>query len=97
MNVIVEALKAEEKRIKSMNGNWSMGKRNKLYTLLEDNGVSITNSVFDLLLFNIQDLILEDGKLYIRWRLGQQSKKVIKLIRENHQLIVDNYIWIMGV
>lgn len=93
---IVGILKSQEERIKAQQGNWGTGNRDRLVNILEENGIHITDNVWDLLLFNIQDLVLNDGKLGIAWR-GNESKKVIKVIKENYGLIVDNYKVIMGL
>jgi len=93
-NVFIQALENNKKRIESMQGNWGLTQVNKLNKLLEEKEIYISDNLWDLLIFNVKDLYCNDGKISIEWR-GNQSKKVIKLIKENYQLIVNNYDSIM--
>ena len=94
-NVFIQALENEKKRIDNMQGNWGLSQVSRLNHILEGKEVYISDNLWDLLIFNVQDLYCNDGKISIVWRLNQKSKKVIKLIQENYQLIVDNYKYIM--
>lgn len=94
-NVFIKALENEKRRIDSMQGEWGLSQVSRLNKLLEEKGVYISNSVWDLLIMNVQDLYCKDGKISVVWRLNQKSKKVIKLVQENYQLIVENYNYIM--
>jgi len=89
-NVFIQALENERKRVNAMQGNWGLTQVRKLNELLEEKEVYISSNLWDLLLFNIKSLYCNDGKISIEWR-DNQSKKVIKLIKENYQLIVNNY------
>jgi len=89
-NVFIQALENERKRVNAMQGNWGLTQVRKLNELLEEKEVYISSNLWDLLLFNIKSLYCNDGKISIEWR-DNQSKKVIKLIKENYQLIVNSY------
>ena len=93
-NIFIQALENERKNIKAQQGNWGLGAVSRLNKLLEEKDIYISESLWDLLIFNVKNLYCNDGKISIEWR-GNQSKKVIKLIRENYQLIVNNYNVIM--
>lgn len=93
-NIFIQALENERKRIDAMQGNWGLSQVGRLNKLLEEKDIYISESLWDLLIFNVKNLYYNDGKISIEWR-GNQSKKVIKLIKENYQLIANNYDSIM--
>lgn len=95
-NVFIKALENEKKKVNSMQGNWGLSQVNRLSNILEEKGIYISESLWDLLIFNVQELYCNDGKISVVWRLNQQSKKVIKLIQKNYELIIDNYNYIMA-
>ena len=94
-NVFIKALENNKKKVESMQGNWGLSQVNRLNNLLEEKEIYINESLWNLLIFNVQDLFCNEGKISIVWRLNQQSKKVIKLIQANYKLIVENYSYIM--
>lgn len=94
-NVFIKALENNKKKVESMQGNWGLSQVNRLNNLLEEKEIYISESLWNLLIFNVQDLFCNEGKISIVWRLNQQSKKVIKLIQANYKLIVENYSYIM--
>lgn len=96
MNVIVEAIKRQEEKARNIKSNWSMGARNRLVNILESNNVYISDNTWDLLLFSIKNLIVNDGKLFIEWNQSYPSKKVVKIMKENYNLVVENYLNIIG-
>lgn len=95
-NVFIKSLENEKKKVNSMQGNWGLSQVNRLSNILEEKEICISESLWDLLIFNVQDLYCNDGKISVVWRLNQQSKKVIKLIQKNYELIIDNYNYIMA-
>ena len=58
MNYIVNILESQNKRIEAMQGNWGLSQVTKLSNILEDKGIYITDSVWNLLLYNVQNLQL---------------------------------------
>ena len=94
-NIFITALENEKRKIDSMQGNWGLTQVSKLNNLLEEKDIYISNNLWDLLLFNIKNLYCNNDKISIEWRKNQ-SKKVVKLIRENYKLIVNNYNNIMS-
>ncbi|MGV2640081.1 hypothetical protein GNF86_01315 [Clostridium perfringens] len=101
-NIFITGLENERKRIRANQGNWGAGTRNRLVDLLEENNVYVTDSEFDLLLFNIKDLYLTNNELSLVWRKNANgkeavSKKVLKILRNNLELIKRNYNYIMNI
>lgn len=101
-DMFIRALENERKRIEKNQGNWGMSERNKLVEVLEKNEIYVTESEWDLLLFNIKDLYLENNKLSLVWQKNTKgkelvSKKVLKILRNNLELIKNNYNHIFSI
>lgn len=101
-NMFITALENERKRVEAMQGNWGMSERNRLVKVLEENDIHVTDYEFDLLLANIKDLYLNDGNLSLVWRknangIDAVSKKVLKILRSNLEIIKSNYNNIMNI
>ena len=66
-NIIITMLEKEEQKrkvIAEQRQEWGITQRNKLVKVLEQAGATITDHVWDLLLFNINGLrINSDGKV----------------------------------
>lgn len=64
--------------------------------------IYITESEWDLLLFNIRDLYLENNNLLLVWQKNSKgkelvNKKVLKILGNNLELIKNNYNYIMNI
>ncbi|MDD4624539.1 MAG: hypothetical protein PHX40_04130 [Bacilli bacterium] len=94
-NIIIDIINKQEQERKSQPiVEWGIFQRNKLVSVLEQNGVIISDSLYDMLLFNVNGLrINNDGKLcYLSFY--PESKKIMKLLRQNNELIKSNFNFI---
>ena len=96
-NIIITALEQEEQRQKAIakqRQEWGMTQRKKLVKVLEEAGATITDHVWDLLLFNINGLrINSEGKIcYLSFY--KESKKIMELLRRYNDVIVENFKYI---
>lgn len=96
-NIIIKALKQEEQKrkiIAEQRQEWGMTQRNKLVKVLEEAGATITDHMWDLLLFNINGLrINSDGKVcYLSFY--KESKKIMELLRRYNSVIIENFKYI---
>ena len=95
-NIIVDIFKKQEQERKNQPiTEWGVLQRSKLVKILETNGVTITDHMWDLLLFNINGLrINAEGKVcYLSYY--PESKKIMKLLRQNNELIKNNFNFIV--
>ena len=73
-----------------------MSNRNRLVEILEKSGVEISNSMWDLLLFNISTLEKDsDGRVFYLSIKKLISKRVARLINEYNDAIAENFTYIM--
>lgn len=96
-NIIIDILKKQEQERKNQPVvEWGISQRNRLVKILEQNGVTITDHMWDLLLFNINGLrINAEGKVcYLSYY--PESKKIMKLLRQNNELIKNNFNFIVS-
>lgn len=95
-NVIIEILKREEqkRKLEAENQEWGTMQRNRLVEVLEKAGATMTDHLWDLLLFKINGLrINSDGKVcYLSYY--KESKKIMELLRRYNNIIVQNFDYI---
>lgn len=96
-NIIITMIEKEEQKRKAeaeQRQEWGMSQRNRLVKVLENAGATITNHMWDLLLFNINGLrINSDGKIcYLSFY--KESKKIMELLRRYNSVIVQNFDYI---
>lgn len=96
-NIIITALKQEEQKrkiIAEQRQEWGITQRNKLVKVLEEAGATITDHMWDLLLFNINGLrINSEGKVcYLSFY--KESKKIMELLRRYNNAVVQNFEYI---
>lgn len=99
-NIIVTLLEKEEQKCKAeaeYRQEWGMTQRKKLVDILEQAGATITDHMWDLLLFNINGLrINSEGKVcYLSFY--KESKKVMGLLRRYNSVIVENFKYITAM
>lgn len=99
-NIIITILEKEEQKRKAQaeqRQEWGMTQRNKLVKVLEEAGATITDHMWDLLLFNINGLrINSEGKVcYLSFY--KESKKLIELLRRYNNIIVENFKYITAM
>lgn len=75
---------------------WGMGQRKKLVDLIEKTGEIITNHVWDLLLFNVNGLRINNNKVcYLSFY--KESKRLTSLFARHNKLIVEHFDEIIKV
>lgn len=99
-NIIITLLKQEEQKrkiIAEQRQEWGMTQRNKLVKVLEEAGATITDHMWDLLLFNVNGLrINSEGKVcYLSFY--KESKKIMELLRRYNNVIVENFKYITAM
>lgn len=97
-NILIDIINKQEQERKNIpQVEWGIKQRNNLVKILEQNDVSITDNLYDMLLFNINGLrINNNGQIcYLSYYL--ESKKIMKLLRQNNQLIKDNFKYITAI
>lgn len=92
-NLVIRYMERQQKKIEDNQGSWGLSQVSRLNKKLEEKEVYISNHLWDLLIFNVKELYCNEGKLSIVWA-DKESKKVLKLIRENYKYIVENYNYI---
>jgi hypothetical protein len=96
-NIIIKILENKEKAKKEQakqSEEWGISQRNKLVKVLEKEGATISNNIYDMLLFNINGLrVNDDGKVcYLSF--SKPSKKIIGLLARYNETIKDNFNFI---
>jgi hypothetical protein len=99
-NIIITILEKEEQKrkvITEQRKEWGITQRNKLVKVLEEAGATITDHMWDLLLFNINGLrINSEGKVcYISFY--KESKKIMELLRRYNGVVVENFKYITAI
>jgi hypothetical protein len=95
-NLIVKILENKEKERKNNVVEWGVLNRNRLVKILEKSGASITNNVYDSLLFNINGLrIGQSGKIcYLSFY--PKNKKIMTLFLRYEKEIKENFNYIVS-
>lgn len=96
-NIVITMLEKEEQKRKAeaeQRQEWGMSQRNRLVEVLEKAGATITNYMWDLLLFNINGLrINAEGKIcYLSF--FKESKRIMELLRRYNSVIIQNFNYI---
>ncbi len=99
-NIFIIALEKEEQKRKAeaeQRQEWGMSQRNRLVEVLEKAGATITNHMWDLLLFNINGLrINAEGKIcYLSFY--KESKRIMDLLRRYNSVIIENFNYITKI
>lgn len=95
-NIFITALQNREKQINEMTNQneWGIRQRDKLVKVLEEAGAKITDHVYDLLLFNINGLRINEKGQVCYLSFYKESKKVTELLKRYSQVIKDNFNYI---
>ena len=92
-NLVAKIIENQEQQRKeqSKKSEWGLSNVRVLNDILEQNDINITNSVWDLLVFNVNGLrINEYGKVcYLSFY--KPSKKLLTLFARYNNLIVENF------
>jgi hypothetical protein len=99
-NIIATILEKEEQKRKAeaqQRQEWGMSQRNRLVEVLEKAGATISNHMWDLLLFNINGLrINAEGKIcYLSFY--KESKRIMDLLRRYNSVIIENFNYITKI
>ena len=92
-NIIISILEKQEeaRRIEATRSEWGIRQRNNLVKIIEDNGGTVTNAMYDMLLFNVAGLrINELGKVYYLSYQKAPSKKILALLSCYNETIKNN-------
>jgi len=96
-NPIIKIIENQEKARKEkakLQEEWGILQRQRLVDVLERSGATITNNMWDMLLFKINGLrISENGKVcYLSFY--KPSKRILTLFSRYNRIIVDNFKYI---
>lgn len=69
---------------------WGMDQRKRLVDLIEKTGEIITDHVWDLLLFNVNGLRINNDKVYYI-SFYKESKKLTSLFARYNKLIIEHF------
>lgn len=96
-NLFTKAIENRNEQLQEQakSSNWSILRRNALVDVLEENDIYVSEHMWDLLLFNIHNLYIENGKITYTC-LGRPSKKVTDLLVKHQELIIANKDRIFG-
>ena len=92
-NIIISILEKQEeaRREEAARSEWGMRQRNNLVKIIEDNGGTVTNAMYDMLLFNVAGLrINECGKVCYLSYQKTPSKKILALLSCYNEIIKNN-------
>ena len=96
-NIVITIIENEEKQrnaIAEQRKEWGMSQRSRLVKVLEKDGATITDHMWDLLLFNINGLRIVDGKItYVSF--FKESKRILSLFSTHRKAIIDNFDYIV--
>lgn len=94
---IVKILNNSREKINKQNESkkFNLSQLSKLNRLIEAEGGYISSSLWDLLLFNVDDLFLNEDEKICYTSLYKPSKKVNKFFLEYNNLIKNNLSYIM--
>lgn len=70
---------------------WGLKNVSKLTKILEENGATITNNVWDLLIFNVNGLRINENKKVCYLSFYKPSKKLITLFSRYNDLIIEHF------
>ena len=95
-NVIVKILEQKEQQLKeeAKQRSFGLSQLRKLNNIIEQNGGEISNYLWELLLFNINELRLIDGKVCYT-SFYKPSKRVLSLFARYNKVIVENFDYIV--
>ena len=93
-NIVAKILENKEKERAKNVVEWSMLNRNRLVKTLEEAGATITNSVYDLLLFNINGLRIGQSGHVCYLSFYPESKKIMTLFLRYEKAIKENFKYI---
>ena len=97
-NIIIDIIEKQEQERKNIpQVEWGIRQRNNLVKILEQNGINITDNLYDMLLFNINGLRINNNGQICYLSYYPESKKIMKLLRQNNQLIKDNFKFIVTI
>ena len=92
-NIIIDILEKqeEERREQAKLQEWGVGNRNRLVSILESNGATITDCMWDLLLFNINGLRISESGRVCYLSFYKPSKRILELLARYNNVIVENF------
>ena len=98
-NIIVKILENQEKTRKEnvKLSEWGMLQRSRLVSVLESAGATITNHVWDLLLFNVNGLRINQAGKVCYLSFYPESKKISLLLNRYSSVIKENFDYITKV
>ena len=88
-NQIIERDRQAELKI------FGLSQLSRLNKLVEKENYYITSSLWDLLLFNVNDLYINENGTICYKSLSKPSKRIIKFFLQFNDIIVDNINYIM--
>lgn len=92
-NIIISILEKQEeaRREEAARSEWGIKQRNNLVKIIEDNGGTVTNAMYDMLLFNVNGLRVNgSGRVYYLSYQKTPSKKILTLLGRYNKLIKNN-------
>jgi len=92
-NIIISILEKQEETRKEevAKSEWGVKQRNNLVKLIEEQGGTVTNAMYDMLLFNIVGLRVNNvGKVCYLSYQKNPSKKILELLARYNEVIKNN-------
>ena len=87
---ILEKQEEERKQRVSLQ-EWGVGNRNRLVSILESEGAVISNNMWDLLLFNINGLRINEAGKVCYLSFYKPSKRILTLLARYNNVIIKNF------
>ena len=96
-NIFITALENREKKLneESKLKKFDLCQLGRLSEIAEKNDKFISSALWDLMFFNINDLIVKDNKVCYT-SFYKPSKRIMKFLSENNELIIKNFDYIMN-
>ena len=92
-NIIIDILKNQEEQRKEQakQSEWGLSNVRRMTNILELNGANITSHIWDLLLFNINGLRINEAGRVCYLSFYKPSKRILDLLARYNKVIVEHF------
>lgn len=95
-NVIIKTLENQDKerREKMIRSQWSLNNVRRLTEVLENSGAVVSDFMWNMFVYNIEGLIIVDGKITYISSVKRPSKRILKMFNIYNDVLIDNFSYI---
>lgn len=92
-NIVIDILQKQEeqRKLQAKQSEWGLSNVRTMTNILESNGANITSHMWDLLLFNINGLRINEAGRVCYISFYKPSKRILNLLARYNKVIVEHF------